>query len=115
MSSPSENRQRLRKGNRNFRHFEALIKAELCTVDSRRGDRARSNPMPHYDLAILVAGRRGLTSNQAFTHERAEDYAVSMGEMNDAKYHYHRAFKLYADWGACGIIEHLQESLGMIP
>jgi predicted ATPase len=123
----------IRRGNKNVIHSEALIKAELCGLTVRRRTKrakivaknvanaagrggAGGDPAPHcYDQAIVLAGRLGLTSDQALAHERAADYALGIGDMNDAKYHYEKALVLYADWGARGKVEQLEEYLWTIP
>jgi hypothetical protein len=104
-------RDLVRKGNKNVRHFEALIKAELATLGKKWMRRGHRDPTSLYEVAILLAGRWGLTSDHALAHERVADYAMSIGEMDDAKYHYSKALELYADWGAYGKVQHLQDSL----
>ena len=81
--------------NPNIRHYESLIDAELADLagDSRLAKK-------HYEVAIVVAGRRGFTNDEALAHERFGEHALHLGDLNDASYHFERAIALYQEWGA---------------
>jgi hypothetical protein len=54
----------------------------------------------HYEVAILMAARRGFTNDEAMAHERFGEHALQLGDSNDAFYHFERAIALYQEWGA---------------
>ena len=54
----------------------------------------------HYEVAILVAARRGFTNDKALAHERFGEHALRLGDLNDALYHFERSIVLYQEWGA---------------
>jgi predicted ATPase len=93
------------KGNRNLQHAEALLRAELDDISGR------NNPGHDYEIAILMARRFQLISDEAICHERFADFCWTNGKLEGAKYHYNRSLQLYRDWGAHGKVKQLEESL----
>jgi hypothetical protein len=81
--------------NPNITHCESLIDAELAALEGHT-----HLAIKHYEVAILLAGRRGFTNDQALAHERFGDYMMERGDLNDAAYHLRFAIRLYEDWGA---------------
>lgn len=96
----------VKKGNPNLQHCESLIEAELASLS---GDPQAAKK--HFEVAILLAGRWGLTNDHALAHERFGDYALRIGDENDARYHYSLALSLYGEWGAASKFEQLQSSI----
>jgi predicted ATPase len=96
----------VKKCNPNLQHCESLIEAELASLS---GDPQAAKK--HYEVAILLAGRWGLTNDHALAHERFGDYALRIGDENDARYHYSLALSLYGEWGAASKVEQLQSSI----
>jgi len=100
----------VKKGNPNVQHCESLIVAELASLNGK-------SPMAtkrHYEVAILLAGRWGLTCDQALAHERFGDYARRLGDENDARYHYSHALRLYRAWGAIAKVAQLQSCVAAL-
>lgn len=63
-----------------------------------------------YEVAVVYAGRRGLTQDQALAHECFADHFRRRGlnYSKDAEYHLTEALKLYEEWGAHAKVEQLQ-------
>lgn len=59
--------------------------------------------------AVLFAGRRGFTNDQALANERMSEFFLRQGLHDDAKYHLYEAVKLYQQWGAFAKCEILQK------
>mmetsp|Transcript_8324 Transcript_8324/g.13779 ORF Transcript_8324/g.13779 Transcript_8324/m.13779 type:complete len:1123 (-) Transcript_8324:162-3530(-) len=93
----------VKKGNPNITHCESLIDAELATLT---GDTHLATK--HYEVAILLASRRGFTSDHALSHERFADHRLEQDDTNDALYHYGWAIQLYEDWGASAKVAQLK-------
>jgi hypothetical protein len=55
-----------------------------------------------YEVAILYAGRRGLTQDRALAHERYGEHLARLGQDRgqDAEFQIAEAVKLYEEWGA---------------
>ena len=91
--------------NPNVKHCESLIDAELADL---AGDSHLAKK--HYEVAILVAARRGFTNVQALAHERFGEHALQLGDLNEALYHFERAITLYQEWGAHAKVSQLRSS-----
>ncbi|CAB9504028.1 Transcriptional regulator [Seminavis robusta] len=83
------------KGNPNCVAHESLLEAEHRAMQKDRALAVRS-----FEVAVLLAGRRGLTHLQALSNERFAIYLNEVGELEDAKYRFGQAQFLYSDWGA---------------
>ena len=81
--------------NPNIQHYDALIDAELAGL---AGDSHLAKKQ--YEVAIILAGRRGFICDKALAHERFGGHALHLGDLNDALYHFERAIALYQEWGA---------------
>lgn len=99
----------VRKGNCNVRHSKLLIEAELASLGTN------PDAKEQYRIAILIATRWNLTSEQALAHEKLADYCVRLGDMADANHHYQIATELYEEWGAFGKTEHLRQTIAALP
>jgi Flp pilus assembly protein TadD len=64
----------------------------------------------HYEAAILLAGRRGFTNDEALAHERYGEHALQLGDSDNALYHFERAIFLYQEWGANAKVVHLRSA-----
>lgn len=84
-------------------HYESMMDAELAAL---AGDLHVATK--HYEVAILLAGRRGFMNDRALAHERFGEYVLSRGDTSDALYHFDRAIQLYRDWGAHAMIKTLK-------
>jgi tetratricopeptide (TPR) repeat protein len=96
--------------NPNVKRYESLIDAELADL---AGDSHLA--IKHYKTAILLAGRRGFTNDEALTHERFGEHALRLGDSNDALYHFERAIELYQEWGAHAKVVQLRSAHGGLP
>ena len=72
-----------------------LVKAENAALDQRIPLAKK-----HYEVAMLLAGRRGFTNDLALIHQRLGEFHLQLGENEDALYHVNAALRLYSDWGA---------------
>jgi hypothetical protein len=83
--------------NPNVTHYDSLLDAELASLRGEEFDARK-----HYEVAILYAGRRGLTQDRALGHERYGEHLIRMGAdyRQDAEYQIGEALKLYDEWGA---------------
>jgi hypothetical protein len=97
--------------NPNVTHYDSLLDAELASLRGEEFD-ARRN----YDAAILFAGRRGVTQDQALGHELYGEHLCRMGPeyQQDAEYQIGEALKLYDEWGAHGKAQRMREVHGML-
>ena len=64
--------------------------------------------------AVVFAGRRGFTNDQALANERISEFFLRQGLHDDAKYHLCEALKLYLQWGAYAKCEKLQKNHKML-
>jgi predicted ATPase len=99
----------VQKGNCNVRHSQFLIEAELASLGTQ------ADAKEQYRIAILIASRWNLTSEQGLAHEKLADYCVRLGDLEDANFHYQRAIELYEVWGALGKTEHLRQTMASLP
>jgi hypothetical protein len=69
-------------------------------LDSLKGDNYAASKS--YEVAILYAGRRGLTQDRALAHERYGEHLHRLGneQIQDAQFQISEAIKLYEEWGA---------------
>jgi hypothetical protein len=83
--------------NPNVSHYAALLDAEL---EALKGDHYAASKS--YEVAILYAGRRGLTQDRALAHERYGEHLARIGNERDqdAEFQMAEAVKLYEEWGA---------------
>ena len=103
-------KQWVRHGNPNCLHYESLLDAEK--------ERYRGNKwlcVKHYESAILLAGRRGLTQYQALGNERFASYWRSVGNEEEAEYRFQESLRLYRDWGVNHKVELLLKSVPSVP
>jgi hypothetical protein len=100
------------KGNPNCQHYDALVEAELNSLSGKE-ILARKN----YEVAILLAGRWGMSNDQALAHERCVENCLRNGDENGAAaYHFNRALQCFREWGAEALVDLLQASLaGSMP
>jgi predicted ATPase len=96
--------QWVKKGNPNVTHHESLLEAELAALNGN-WIVARTK----YDVAIVLAGRRGFTHEQALAHERFAETCLRQGDIDDAMYHFNKAITLYEEWGAAAKVRHLRD------
>jgi hypothetical protein len=68
-------------------------------LDSIKGDDYAASKS--YEVAILYAGRRGLTQDRALAHERYGEHLHRLGQerLQDAEFQIGEALKLYEEWG----------------
>jgi hypothetical protein len=81
-------------------HYDSLFDAEF---DSIKGGRYVYSAGKSYDVAIVYAGRRGLTQDRALAHELFGEHLSRLGTVQyteDAVFHLREAIKLYSEWGA---------------
>lgn len=97
-------------GNPNSQHYEPLIEAEFLTFKADNGDAKRM-----YERSIQLAGRLGITHDQALAHERLAENCQRLGYQNDAKYHFERALELFKDWGANARADILSKGVLAVP
>jgi len=84
------------KGNPNTHHLECLLDAEVNALSG-----SRVVDIKNFGSAVLLAGRRGITSDQALIHERyAEALKASGADDSDISFHFSKARSLYREWGA---------------
>jgi hypothetical protein len=69
-------------------------------LESLKGDHYAASKS--YEVAILYAGRRGLTQDRALAHERYGEHLARIGQERDqdAEFQIAEAVKLYEEWGA---------------
>ncbi|CAB9496390.1 Transcriptional regulator [Seminavis robusta] len=98
-----------KKGNPNFKHYSLMVDAEALDI---RGKRSEAEKL--FKEAVIFAGRRGFTNDQALANERLGGFFLRQGLDDDAKYHLGEAIKLYRQWGAhakCDILHKVYEKL----
>lgn len=66
----------------------------------------------HYEVAILLAARRGFTSDQALAHELFAAFYMRQDNTQDAEYHASQAITLYDEWGASAKSRQLGSAYG---
>jgi hypothetical protein len=93
--------------NPNVTHYDSLLGAEL---DSLRGDEYEARKL--YEVAILYAGRRGLTQDRALAHERYGEHLARLGpdHQPDAEFQIGEAIKLYEEWGAHAKVRRMRKA-----
>ena len=79
---------------------DALLEAEELAIEN-----SRALALRNFEVAVLLAGRRGLTHLQALANERSAVYLEEWGDIDEAKYRFQQAQNLYADWGATVKVE----------
>ena len=100
-----------KKGNPNTHYHQALLEAEFLSLGKDDGAAKRM-----YESAINIAGRMGVTQDQALAHERLAEHCMRLSYENDARYHFDRAVELYKHWGACARTDLLSsEFTGVAP
>jgi hypothetical protein len=84
--------------------FDTIIDADLASLQgkSRLAEKG-------YSDAILMAGRRGLTHDQALAHERCGEHYMRKRDTDEAMYQLGRALTLYEEWGAQGKVDYLND------
>lgn len=92
-----------------MQHLAALLKAELAATKKQSKAAVES-----FEQAILMAGRQGISHDQALANERLGDYYGSLNRMSDAEYHLQEAVKLYSEWGAVAKCEILRAKHGKL-
>lgn len=90
------------KGNPNCVAHDALLEAEQKVLEKKQHLAIRN-----FEVAVLLAGRSGLTHMQALANERYATYLKEVGNLEDAKYRFDQARNLYAEWGATAKVEQL--------
>jgi hypothetical protein len=88
---------------------DALLDAERCALDKKE-----SKALKNYEVAVLLAGRRGLVNLQALCNERFADYLVICNDINEASYRFNEAIRLYEEWGASKKVEQLKERIHIL-
>ncbi|KAL3916102.1 MAG: hypothetical protein SGILL_005333 [Bacillariaceae sp.] len=84
------------KGCPNCVAHEALLEAEYYSWKKNRGA-----AIQRYEVAAVLAGRRGLRHIQAMANERHALYISEIGDdPQDANYRLKQAIALYKEWGA---------------
>lgn len=84
---------------------DALLEAE-----ERAMENSKALALRNFEVAVLLAGRRGLTHLQALANERSAVYLEEVGDIDEAKYRYEQAQNLYTDWGATVKVEQVQRA-----
>ena len=90
-------------------HYDSLFDAEF---DSLRGTGDVYTAATSYEMAIVYAGRRGLSQDQALAHELFGEHLSRLGSAEhsqDAEFHLGQAIKLYAEWGARAKVRLMEE------
>jgi hypothetical protein len=90
-------------------HYDSLFEAEF---DSLRGTGDMYTAAKSYEMAIVYAGRRGLSQDQALAHELFGEHLIRLGSSEhsqDAEFHLGQAIKLYAEWGAHAKVRLMEE------
>lgn len=94
------------KGCPNCVAHEALLDAENYAVKKKRW-----TALGRYEVAALLAGRRGLLHIQALVNERFAIYLDEIGNRHDAEYRWKEAMTLYSEWNATFKVELLKSQL----
>jgi hypothetical protein len=76
--------------------------------------RKNQKALKNYEVAVLLAGRRGLVNLQALCNERFADYLVICNDINEASYRFNEAIRLYEEWGAWKKVEQLKEIIQIL-
>mmetsp|Transcript_107572 Transcript_107572/g.160908 ORF Transcript_107572/g.160908 Transcript_107572/m.160908 type:complete len:1276 (-) Transcript_107572:23-3850(-) len=93
------------KGNPNVVQYRALLDAEWAAFKGSRGE-----AMHAFNVAILMAERRGLVQDVALVHERLSGYHAETGcSQDEASEHANQAKKLYEEWGAHAVAKRLTD------
>jgi len=92
------------RGNPNCIHFVAMLDGEY---DASRG--MADTAGKHFEVAIKLAGRRGIVQDQAIANERLAESWLYHGDSDNAKYRFVEALRLYGEWGADRKVELLRE------
>jgi len=89
----------------NFKHKEALVRAELHAHEGRPAEAAAA-----YEEAVTAAAAHGFRQHQALAHERAAVFFLGREEPEQARGHVERALAGYETWGAQAKVAALRES-----
>merc|ERR1712232_51375 len=93
-----------KKGDPNCLHYDLLLDAEKAALKGKKDVAIES-----YQQAALQAGRSGFIHDQALANERLGDFSLDIGDVDEAKYRYNEAIKLYGEWGASRKVRQLEE------
>ena len=79
------------------------MEAEIRALKKEKALAVRS-----YEVAVLLAGRRGLVHLQGLANERFANYLQEVGDSEEARYRYAQAQSLYSDWGATTKVDQMR-------
>jgi len=91
--------------NPNVLQYQALIDAEWLALLGKKHEAEAK-----YEVAILMAGRRGLMQDHAVSHEMCSEFFFSNGNRTDGLRHAEMAVELYEEWGAIAVADRLKEN-----
>jgi hypothetical protein len=90
--------------NPNVIQYKALLEAEWSAFGNKKHEAIHK-----YEVAILMAGRRGILQDRALSHERCSDFYVSIGDEKEAAYHAKKAKEMYEEWGGLAAAKRLRD------
>lgn len=96
----------LKKKNPNILHYVSLMNAEKAALKQKK---SKKDVIKLYNGAIRISARSGYVHDAALAQERFADFLLSVGDVNEARYHIEGAIKRYTVWGALGIVKHLRD------
>ena len=85
------------KGNPNVQHHENLLLAEDAVLKGKRAIACKN-----YELAAMLAARRGFVQDAALANERYGEFLLREREADEteATFRLEEAVRLYKEWGA---------------
>ncbi|MBN1532989.1 MAG: PAS domain S-box protein, partial [Spirochaetes bacterium] len=91
----------------NHQHRLDLVKAEMRGASGKIGEAEEL-----YGSAIAGAGKNGYVQDEALANKLAAQFYLQQGNIDSARKHMERAYRLFNEWGAASIAFHIEMKYG---